>query len=1100
LETLSATSDGEGRYWFLRLSPGAYDLHATKSGFDSLLRPRISISVTETLRLDLRLRLATVINDVLVPSQPEMLQTDDSALGRTVNGTAVSSLPLVTRNFAQIAGLSPGVVSGVFNAGELGLGGMAQSQVSPSNDGIFVHGGRSYDNNWQLDGISMSDVQGSGSSSGGIPIPNPDAIQEFKLQTGLYDAAYGRYADGNVSIVTRMGGNTFHGSIFEFLRNDVLNANDYFFKRAGQQRPTLKQNQFGFTLGGPLKRDKLFFFGSYQGTRQINGLAAGQTRVACAANLTEPPLTNDRSAAALGAMFGGMKGALGGVAVKLDGSNINPVALALLNFKLADGSYLVPVPQTIDSSRPLASQGFAVFTQPCHFDEDQSLDNMDYFASEKSKFSGRFFWANDHETVTFPGNGLNSSGNIRGFPSPLDSGFIVFSMANTYALTNTSVNEARVGYVRNRTETSAESPFAWSDIGVAEGNMTDANRLPSLNIIGSVSIAPGYPRAFTQNTLSLGDNLSFVRGAHTVTFGGSMTRLQDNINIDGFGSLVEFLSWPDFLLGLDGAQNGTGTFSNVFASADVFGLLNREYRVWEDAAFAQDNFRLTRSLVLNLGLRYERLGQFADKLGRNSSFDIRRADPNPPATGTLAGYVVASNFTGPVPAGVVRAKNEFANDGVGQNTISPRVGFAWQLPSEGRSLLRAGYGAYYSRPTGQAFYQNVFGAPFSLQRVAIGHVDEAATFQQPFAQPFPTPASFPLFPAYSPTTATGIFTVAQKFRPAAIHQYSLNVQWQPHEDWLFEAGYVGTRGTHLQRSRSLNQAMSASAGNPIRGVSTNTIGDISLRVPIVGVPANLLFQVESEGSSWYNGLEVSLTKRLKQGFQLLASYTFSKTLDTDGADINSTSAGVLATLGDQNSPQQRWGRTSFDRTHRFVFSGNWTLPSPPDGVMRATLGGWSLAGVVTIQSGTALTIADTNSTNVFGISRDRAQLTGRCGNASLVSGGSIESKLNHYFNRSCFTTPPVIGADGIGTTFGNSATGIATGPAQENLDLLLSKTVPFAWSHDNGRLEFRAEFYNALNHPQFANPDSTFTSPTFGLISSTSVNARVGQLGLKFTF
>jgi hypothetical protein len=168
--------------------------------------------------------------------------------------------------------------------------------------------------------------------------------------------------------------------------------------------------------------------------------------------------------------------------------------------------------------------------------------------------------------------------------------------------------------------------------------------------------------------------------------------------------------------------------------------------------------------------------------------------------------------------------------------------------------------------------------------------------------------------------------------------------------------------------------------------------------------------------------------------------------------------------------------------------------------MRATLGGWSLAGVVTIQSGTALTIADTNSTNVLGISRDRAQLTGLCGSASLVSGGSIESKLNHYFNRSCFTTPPVIGADGIGTTFGNSATGIATGPAQENVDLALSKTVAFEWPRDTSRLEFRAEFYNALNHPQFANPDSTFTSPTFGLISSTAVNARVGQLGLKFSF
>src|SRR5271169_4457318 len=174
---------------------------------------------------------------------------------------AVSSLPLVMRNFTQIASLSPGVVAGVFNAGELGLGGTALSQVSKSNDGIYVHGARSYENNWQLDGISVSDVQGSGSSSGGIPIPNPDTIQEFKVQTGLYDAAYGRYAGANVSVITKMGGNAYHGTIFEFLRNDILNANDFFFNQTGQPRPTLKQNQFGFAVGGPIKKGKLFFFG-----------------------------------------------------------------------------------------------------------------------------------------------------------------------------------------------------------------------------------------------------------------------------------------------------------------------------------------------------------------------------------------------------------------------------------------------------------------------------------------------------------------------------------------------------------------------------------------------------------------------------------------------------------------------------------------------------------------------------------------------------------------------------------------------------------------------------------------------------------------------
>jgi hypothetical protein len=247
-------------------------------------------------------------------------------------------------------------------------------------------------------------------------------------------------------------------------------------------------------------------------------------------------------------------------------------------------------------------------------------------------------------------------------------------------------------------------------------------------------------------------------------------------------------------------------------------------------------------------------------------------------------------------------------------------------------------------------------------------------------------------------------------------------------------------------------------------------------------------------------LEVSLTKQLSHGLQFLASYTFSKTLDTDGADIDSNSAGNSITLGNQNSPSQRWGRASFDRAQRFVFSSIWTLPSPAEGTPRAVLGNWSVAAVATIQSGTALTIADTNSNNVFGISEDRAQLTGRCRKNQLVMAGSVESKLNGYFNASCFTTPAVIGADGIGTAFGDSATGVATGPGQANLDVAVSKTQALPWFHQRTALEFRAELFNALNHPQFANPDSNFSSPTFGVISSTSVSARIAQLALKFSF
>ncbi|MGC1903484.1 MAG: TonB-dependent receptor [Candidatus Acidiferrum sp.] len=1029
-----------------------------------------------------------------------MLQTTNSALGRIVNEATVQGLPLATRDFAQIVGLSPGVTVGVYNAGELGLGGIALSQIAPSNDGVYVHGARSYDNNYQMDGISVSDVQGSAAGSGGVPIPNPDSIQEFKVQTAIYDAGFGRYGGANVSLVTKTGGDDFHGTVFEFLRNEILNANDFFLNQTGQPRPILKQNQFGLAFGGPIRRDKLLFFGSYQGTRQVNGLAAGQSRIACTASLAEPPLTNDRSATAIGQLFGGMKGALGGTAINPDGSNINPVALALLNLKLPDGSFLIPTPQTVDPSKPFFSQGFSAFSEPCHFDEDQFSTNLDYILSSNSKLAGRFFFADGNQAVTFSGNGLNPSGNIPGFPTPGNTGFRVLSVTHTHTFSNNWLNEARFGYVRNRTATQANAATSWSDIGVAEGAMSDNNELPSLQILGSVSIASGFPRTIVQNSLIFGDDLSLVRGNHFLRFGGSITRLQDNVDLIGLGSLVRFLSWPDFLLGLSAAENGTA-FSNVFASFDDFGLSTREYRAWEGAAFAQDDYRIFKSLTLNIGLRYERLGQFADNLGRNASFDAAKADPNPPSDGSVAGYVVASNFPGTVPPGVIHVDNQFGTYAEGQNTISPRIGFAWQIwPSSNHLVLRGGYGTYYSRFTGQAFYQNIFGAPFSEFRLISGAANAHATFQAPFQQPFPTPNSFPFFPTYSPTSNTTVDGIAPNFQPSLIQQFSLNLQTEIHLGWLLEVGYVGTRGTHLVRQRSLNQAASASTSDPIRGVTTDTVANIPVRVPLLGIPADSLVLMETDGSSWYNALEASLTKRLNHGLQFLASYTFSKTLDTDGADVNSTSSGNALTLGDQNSAGQRWGRASFDRPHRFVFSGTWTLPSPPRGLQRVAFGNWDLAAVATIQSGTALTIAETNANNLFGISEDRAQLSGSCTKNQLITAGPIGSKLNDYLNKSCFTAPVVIGADGIGTAFGNSGTGIVNGPGQANVDIAFTKEMYFKLSSENCAVQFRAEFFNALNHSQFSNPDTNYSSPTFGMISSTSVNPRVVQLALRFAF
>jgi len=1100
-ETRSTTSDAEGRFGILLLSPGTYDLKADKSNFEPLALRNLHIAVTETLRIDVHLQVARRIERVDVSASSATVQTDTSALGRVLSQPAITALPLVTRNFTQITGLSPGVNVGVYNAGELGNGATALSQVGTSNDGVFVHGSRSYDNNWQLDGVSVSDVIGSGAASGGIPIPNPDTLQEFKVQTGLYDASFGRAAGANISVITKTGGNDYHGAIFEFLRNNVLNANDFFLNQTGQSRPDLKQNQFGFTFGGPIKKDRVTFFTSYQGMRQINGLASGQARIGCAASVSEPPITDDRSPAALGKLFAGMKGAQGGVVVKSDGSNINPAALALLNFKLPDGSLLIPTPQTVNSSKPFASSGFSSFSLPCNFDEDQGLGNLDYIVSSKSRLAARFFIADSDQLVTVPGSGRNPVANTRGFDSAGGSEFVVFSLAHTYIASSAFLNEARIGIVRLRTKSGSQAPFKWSDVGVSEGEMNENNELPNLNILGSVSMASAIPRTYTQNTFSFNDTFSLLRGAHALKFGGSFARLKEYLDITGIGSSVQFLSWPDFLLGLSANDNGTGRFSNVFASSDNYGLLNRNFAAWEGSAFLQDDFRIGRTFTLNAGLRYERIGQFGDDLGRNSSFDFSKANRNPPTSGSLEGDIVASNFPGTLPPGVIRVDNKFGTYGDGQNSIAPRIGFAWQvLPTTNRLLLRGGYGVYYSRPTGQASAASVSGAPFSLFRTSAGPANAAASFQQPFAQPFPTPNSFPMFVPYSATTNSTVQTPAPDFRPAIVQQFSLNLQAELHQGMLLEVGYLGARGTHLQRFRSLNQALDASPDHPINGVTSDTLANIRLRVPIPGIIPDSLREMESDGSSWYHGLEASLTRQFSHGIQFLASYTYSKTLDTDGANINGTSAGTTLTLGDQNSPRQRWGRASFDRTHRFVLSGTWMLPSPAEGVSRAVLGHWSAAAIVTIQSGTALTIANTNSTNVFGITEDRTQLNPSCSKDQLVKSGSVQSKLGGYFNASCFTTPPVIGADGIGTAFGSSGTGIVDGPGQANLDIAFSKGVPLKWIRENCLLTFRAEFYNAFNHPQFANPDTNFSSSTFGVISSTAVSPRVGQLAMTFAF
>src|SRR4029453_18247731 len=370
-----------------------------------------------------------VTDTVQVSAATEIVQSKSNTLGRVVDSRAVEGLPLVARNYTQIIGLSPGITSDVTDAGALGRG---TGGTAPPN----AHGNRSYDNNFQINGLGVNDIFSQGTISGGVPVPNPDAITEFKVQTGQYDAAYGRNAGANVNLVTKSGSNQFRGSAFEFFRDRSLNANNFFSKRNGQAKPVLDQNQFGFTIGGPAVRDRLLFFGSYQGTRQTNGVSSLVTVLA-------PPLTDDRSAAAIGRLFAGQRGiqqnAMGGVgpAILADGSNINPVALRLLQMRLADGSYLIPTPQRINASAAFAVQGSSTFSTPSTFDENLYMANLDYLQNSNSRFSGRFFTAPVSTEQAFP------SGNAPGFPLTTDDRYVTTSVAHSWVLSSRLFNEAR---------------------------------------------------------------------------------------------------------------------------------------------------------------------------------------------------------------------------------------------------------------------------------------------------------------------------------------------------------------------------------------------------------------------------------------------------------------------------------------------------------------------------------------------------------------------------------------------------------------------------------------------------------------------------------
>jgi len=1088
----SVTTNAAGLFTAAMLPPGEYSSSVKAEGFAESKVGSLPVVVSETSTIQFRLRIATVNTSLEVKADTEMASTQSSSLGRAVDEKALQELPLSNRNFTQILSLSPGVVVGLPDATMLGRG----------TQDVEANGSKTTANNIQFNGVDANNLsQNSAASDGeevGVAVPAPDTIQEFKVQTGNYDATYGRGTGANVDVISKTGTNHVHGVAWEFLRNDLLNANDFFSKLDNQPRPVLKQNQFGVAIGGPIRRDKTFFFGAYQGLRSSNGEGTETTVIL-------PQLTADRSAATLGAQFCAYPTSAGGIQVACDGSNISPVALKLLNFKLSTGQFAIPSPQVpLGASAGSIPVGESTFAPPSTYNEDQYTANIDHALTGKNEISERFFYSRAPTVEAFSPN----AANVPGWgTNELDQNAMAV-VADTHLVNSNMINVARAGYMRFDGIAAVANPILASDIGTQSptGGSGAGIAAPGITIDGLFTIGDAGTPSQTQRTNSFiaQDMFSLTHQNHSIRFGGEVKRHQVMViapySSDG---LLDISTFDDFLLGESAAQNGSPNGeSNVAFSNGSSGLFRKDERYTDFAGFVQDDVRLAPRLTVNAGLRYEIFSPPTEIHGRLVTFDPSLAMMSVPGSGSLSGFVVTSNFSGSVPQGVLQS-NRRSLWPTDYHDVSPRLGFAYRLTDKATVVLRGGYGIYFDRLSAGLAENLVGQPPFSTSQFFAGSQNAGATLAQPFSPLLPGQSSYPIFLPRMQGGGPTVTGISTHIVDPYTEEYNLNTQFALFRDYLAEVGYVGTRSIHVAGCAEFNQSLLASPTNPVYGETTNSVANVVQRAPYQGIgPGSLT--CKTAYSSDYNSLQASVTKRLSHGLQFLGSYTWSKNLDeTSGSSGNQVFELWLLT-NDQRNSRQAYGLTDFDRAHRAVFSFNYDLPNARSmgSMVRHIVSGWQTSGILVVQSGTPLTLIDESAGAVYGNFpfENRAQLSG----ARLTTSGSLYSRvINGYLNPAGITSAPEApnGTSSFDTDFGNSGVGIVRGPGQFNLDMAAEKTIPVSESQS---FHLRAEFFNLTNRPNFANPGNGAilgsTSPPFGLITGKSNNPRIVQVALKYQF
>ena len=1092
-------TDGNGRYTFPLLDPGAYGLEVTLSGFASVKLEGVSVKITESSVVDVALKVASAPTTVSVTGESPLVQTESSARGTVIDETQVRDLPLPTRNFQQLLALTTGTSGSIQNSSDLGRGDAA----------VYVNGQRALSNSVVINGVDANSI-GTGSMPN-LSVPSIDSLQEFIVQTSMYDASQGRNAGGIVAAITKSGTNRLHGDVYEFLRNTDLDANNFFLNGENgvvTPRPTYQRNQFGGTLGGPVIKDRAWFFISYQGTRETNGTS----------------LTNSLATVFLPAFLGSQRdpaslAAFSMCYAPLLFGYVDPVAAAALTAKLPNGQYMIPAIPGVTTAAG-CTPGEGATTKPVletipsnsTYKEDQFNTNFDVKLNNSNRFFAKYFFAaNRTNQALYDQFGDGNALQAPGWPTEEDVDQRLLSVGVTSVISSHLLNEVRFGWSTIYGPGKPSQPISSSQLGISSPLSSLFPGMPTilfanLFTLGPSPLATNYAAT---NTYSASDMMTWTRGRHTFKFGGEYKRQAlDAPYFDVFpnGEMVFFGAAPlptpsvfgDFLAGFN--------FVSVIGS----GTNSLHNRANDFSSFFQDDWKVNSRLTLNLGLRYDYFGPTTETDGHFVGFDPSKATttPLPAVPGCLATCGVA------VTGGFVQAGNgnlpgyPKVSDGLvdpNYKNFGPRIGFAYQATDNGKVVVRGGYGIFFDRPNMRLFNSQLFNMPYEMLATALETPSESPFVQVPLPSAFPltpsgNPSYFPFggYPAVLPYTPYGSTTLTPTVVPATglypdlhdwsipyVQTFNLGVQTSFANNWMLDLGYVGSEGRKFPRLFSFNQAATPAFGGyypagSLGGPLFPGFGNL----PAPGLGSLLM---ESNSNSNYNSLQATLNKRFSHGLQMLLSYTWSHSIDDySGSDVSD----ITVTPGDLVNQQRNYGNSDFDRRQRFVASYLYNLPDVYRGGSafgKKLLDSWSLSGIVTLQSGLPFSI--------YGEDTLFAATTGDLAPgrtvASAIKGGNVADRLNEYFDTSAFVSPSAFG------DFGQLGRNIIRGPKQINTDLSIMKLIPVTESQ---RLEFRAEFFNLFNNVNFANPVNIQSSYNFGQIATTTTGPRVVQFALKYAF